>query len=105
MALSCRSSLPWGFNHATRLKERLPNHALQLGQGTRFTVAFAWRWRLCGAGFYHDPPGGSPLAEGGLALRDGIFHIPPDLVVEECHRSSKASRREDLQIEEPITGR
>jgi hypothetical protein len=33
-----------------------------------------------------------------------IFHIPPDLVVERARRSLKASGREDLQIEEPITG-
>ena len=33
-----------------------------------------------------------------------IYHIPSDLVVERARRSLKASRREDLQIEEPVCG-
>jgi Family of unknown function (DUF6444) len=32
------------------------------------------------------------------------FHIPSDLVVAVCHCSSKAPRREDLEIEEPVRG-
>jgi hypothetical protein len=31
-------------------------------------------------------------------------HIPSDFVVERARRSLKASRREDLQIEEPVCG-
>ncbi len=30
------------------------------------------------------------------------FHIPPNYVVERVRRSSKASRREDLQVEHPV---
>jgi hypothetical protein len=33
-----------------------------------------------------------------------VPHIPPDFVVERARHSPKASGREDLQIEEPITG-
>ncbi len=36
------------------------------------------------------------------SLSGKIVHIPPDLVVERCSRSLKASRGEDLEIEEPI---
>jgi hypothetical protein len=38
-----------------------------------------------------------------FGLVERKFHIPPDLVVERVRDSLKASRGEDLQIEEPIT--
>src|SRR5262249_89853 len=35
----------------------------------------------------------------------GKYHIPPNYVVEDAHRSAKASRREYLQVEEPVACR